>query len=104
MRYCLVFACRYWLPTYASATVRRIKQQCKVGASLSALTPQQRELCVLARARNFINDVFPDTYLQHFWANSNVKGSAFLRKGTKSMFAIVPNLRKVSDILGLQCA
>ena len=84
--------------------MRRIKQQCKVGASLSALTAQQRDLCVLARARNLANDVFPDTYLQHFWANSNVKGSALLRKETKSIFDIVPNLRKVSDILGLHCA
>ena len=104
---------RYWLPTYSNRTERVMTSSCDhpddassspgLSFDFGATTPQFQELCVLARSRRHRNEPGPDSYLRHFWVQSDVKGSPFHTNDTVSLCDVVPNLQSVSEILGLQC-
>ena len=94
---------RFWLPTYTKHTEHTLRRLCKTPEAQARVTKFQKPLCALARQRNFQNAPFENSFLNHHWANSNVKGSKFLTADTVSMFEILPNIMKTSDRLNLSC-
>ena len=66
-------------------------------------------MCADANRRDFKNEVYPDSFLSHFyagtWFTSDAKISDRLLKvnETVSILDVIPDLVKVSDKLGLKC-
>ena len=98
------FPCfRYWLPTFANGHLPKVKSMCKLATIRARLSKRQQDTCFEAQKRNYQNVPYNDTFLQHFWANSNVKGSSFLKATKYSVLEIAPNLVNVSEKLNLRC-
>ena len=109
----LVIHPRYWLPTYdnimnmshiCSCSLIRDGVYSKKGGKEKLLaSPDVLQLCAQAKQANFTNRPHQQSFLEHHWVHTNLKGFKFKTENTVSILDVIPDLVPVSKRLGLTC-
>ena len=103
-QYGISFYFRYFIPLYDDSK-GLLNSICKT-QQRDGLNPFQQEVCVEAKRREFKNELFSDSYLNHIFANTWIPERAATKLNpdkTDYLPDIVPGFKSVSERIGLKC-
>ena len=89
---------RYFLPTYDPSQSGIVDSKCDI-RTYKQLPLKQRLVCDMLMDRDYKNQPYPDSFLDHHWLHVNMLDPGWKSKDTVPWTEVIPKVKKMSFIV-----